>query len=129
MVEVLLHAAQLKGPAVEGVVEVEHPRFPVFGGGVALQLAVALKVESVGGLLLGGQTAPDAVQDLLFQREAGELLHFHQLEVDGGHMGAALGLDDHHVGDVEHDERLPHGGAADAQLLRQLPVVQFVAGL
>ena len=60
----------------------QHPGLPVFGVGVALQLAVALEVEPVGGFLLGGQTAPDAVQDLFFQREAGELLHLHQLEVD-----------------------------------------------
>ena len=124
----LLHAAELEGPAVEGVVEVEHPGLPVFGVGVALQLAVALEVEPVGGFLLGSQTAPDAVQDLFFQREAGELLHLHQLEVDGGHMGAALGFDRDHVRDVEHDERFPHGGAADAQLLGQLTVVQLVAG-
>ena len=129
MVEVLLHAAELKGPAVEGVVEVEHPGLPVFGVGVALQLAVALEVEPVGGFLLGSQTAPDAVQDLFFQREAGELLHLHQLEVDGGHMGAALGLDVHHMRIVQQDQRFPHGGAADAQLLGQLPVVQLVAGL
>ena len=44
-------------------------------------------------------------------------------------MGAALGLDDHHVGDVQHDEGFPHGGAADAQLLGQLPVVQRSPGL
>ena len=128
MVEVLLHAAELEGPAVEGIVEVKHPGLPVFGVGVALQLAVALEVEPVGGFLLGSQTAPDAVQDLFFQREAGELLHLHQLEVDGGHMGAALGRDDHHVGNVQHDEGFPHGGAADAELLRQLMIVEFIAG-
>ena len=63
MVEVLLHAAHSK-PRER--VKVEHPGLPVFGVGVALQLAVALEVEPVGGFLLGGQTAPDAVQDLVF---------------------------------------------------------------
>ena len=44
-------------------------------------------------------------------------------------MGAALGLDGHHMRIVQQDQRFPHGGAADAQLLGQLPVVQRVAGL
>ncbi len=68
------------------------------------------------------------VQDLFFQREAGELLHLHQLEVDGRHIGTALGLDGDHVGDVEHDQRFPHGSPADAQLLGQFMVVQFITG-
>ena len=110
---------------------IQHPGLPVFGVGVALQLAVALEVEPIGGFLLGSQTAPDAVQNLFFQREAGELLHLHQLEVDGqATWSAALGLDDHHVGDVESMMRASRmGGAADAQLLGRLPVVQLVAGL
>ena len=44
-------------------------------------------------------------------------------------MGAALGLDDHHVGDVEHDEGFPHGGAADvAHLGTELLLVQKFVG-
>ena len=129
MVEVILHAAEGKGHAVEGVVEVQHPGLPALGGGLVFQLAVQLNELAVGGLLLGGDVAADAVEHLFFQRVAGKLLHLHQLEVDGGHMGAALGLDGDHVGDVEHDEGFPHGGAADAQLLRQFPVVELVAGL
>ena len=123
-----LHAAQSKSHPVERVVQIQHPDLPALGPGLPLQLAVALDIKAVGLLLFRGQGAADAVEHLFFQREAGKLLHLHQLEVDGGHMGAALGFDRDHVRDVEHDERFPHGGAADAQLLGQLPVVQLVAG-
>ena len=51
------------------------------------------------------------------------------MQVDGCHMGAALGLDGHHMRIVQQDQRFPHGGAADAQLLGQLPVVQRSPGL
>ena len=113
---------------MEGVVEIQHPGLAVLGTGVALQHAVPLDEQPVGRLLLAGQAAADAVQDLLLQGIAGKLLHLHQLQVDGGNVCTALRLDGDHVGDVEHDERFPHGGAADAELLRQLMIVEFIAG-
>ena len=128
VVKVSLHAAELKGAAVEGVVQIQHPGLAVLGLRVAFQHTVLLDQQPVGSLLLAGQAAPDPVQKLFFQREARKLLHLHQLQINGSHIGAALGLDGHHVGNVEHDQCLPHGGAADAQFLGQLVVVQFIPG-
>ena len=129
MVEVRLHAAQLERAAVEGVVKFQHPGLAVLGTGVALQHTVLLNEQAVSPLLLAGQPPADVVQDLLFQRIARKLLHLHERQVDGGNIGAALRLDSDHVSNVEHDQCLPHGGAADAHLLRQCMVIELIAGL
>ena len=86
-----LHAAELKGAAVEGVVQIQHPGLAVLGLRVAFQHTVLLDQQPVGSLLLAGQAAPDPVQKLFFQREARKLLHLHQLQINGSHIGAALG--------------------------------------
>ena len=129
MVKMCFHAGDLKRLAVELVVQLQQAGLPVRLGLVGLQQAVVLNDLPVLLLLLVGQMAAHAVQNLFFQGEAGKLLQLHPLQVDGCHMGTALRLDVHHVGNVEHDQCLPHGGAADAHLLRKLPVVQGVAGL
>ena len=129
VVKMRLHAGDLKGLAVELVVQFQQAGLPVRLGQVGFQQAVVLNDLPVLLLLLLCQAAAHPVQDLFFQRKAGKLLQLHPLQVDGSHMGTALRLDVHHVGNVEHDQRLPHGGAADAHLLRKFPVVHGVAGL
>ena len=129
MVKMCFHAGDLKRLAVELVVQLQQAGLPVRLGLVGLQQAVVLNDLPVLLLLLVGQMAAHAVQDLFFKGKTGKLLQLHPLQVDRSHMGAALGLDVHHVGNVEHDQRFPHRGTADAHLLRKLPVVQGVAGL
>ena len=129
VVVVVLHAADLKGAAVEGVVQLQHPSRAAGLAKVCLQRAVIVDAAAIICDLLLGQPAAQPVEHLFFQRIARELFHLHQLQIDGCHMGAALGLDVHHAGYVQHEQRFPHGGAADAQFFRQLPVVQRVAGL
>ena len=64
VVKVSLHAAELKGAAVEGVVQIQHPGLAVLGLRVAFQHTVLLDQQPVGSLLLAGQAAPDPVQEL-----------------------------------------------------------------
>ena len=129
VVKMLFHAGDLKGLAVELIVQFQQAGLAAGLSQVRLQQAVVLNDLPVLLLLLVGQASAHAVQDLFFKGEAGKLLQLHPLQIDGRHMGTALGFDVHHVGNVEHDQRLPHGGAADAHLLRKFPVVQGVARL
>ena len=123
------HPDQLKGSAVERIVQLQQPGGTVRLGQICFQHAVVLDVPAVFRFLLGRHMAAQPVQDLLFQRKAGKLLHFHQPQIDGCHMGPALRLDVHHAGQIEHQQCFPHGGAADAKLLCQFTVIQRVAGL
>ena len=129
MVEVLFHAAKLEGQPVEPVVDLQHMAGLEGGVGGGARRLVLLDVGAVGCQMLGPAVLADMGEHLLFQGEAGELLQPHQFQVHRGDVGAALGLDGDHVGDVQHDEGFPHGGAADPHLFGQLAVVERVARL
>ena len=129
VVVVSFHAAQFKGFAVECIIQLQHTGSAVRLAHIRFQHTVCLNVAAVFFLLPGCHTAAQPVQDLFFQCIAGKLLHLHQLQVDGCHMGAALRFDVHHAGQIEHQQSLPHGRAADAQLFGQLPVIQRITGL
>ena len=70
VVKMVLHAAQLKGAAVECIVQLQQPHLAVrlLRGG--LQHPVGLDELAVARLLLRGQAAAHPGQDLLFQRVA-----------------------------------------------------------
>ena len=70
VVKMVLHAAQLKGAAVECIVQLQQPHLTVrlLRGG--LQHPVGLDELAVARLLLRGQAAAHPGQDLLFQRIA-----------------------------------------------------------
>ena len=106
---------------MECIIQLQHTGSAVRLAHIRFQHTVCLNVAAVFFLLPGCHMAAQPVQDLFFQCIAGKLLHLHQLQVDGCHMGAALGFDGDHMGDVER--------AADAQLFGQLPVIQRITGL
>ena len=114
---------------MECIIQLQHTGSAVRLAHIRFQHTVCLNVAAVFFLLPGCHTAAQPVQDLFFQCIAGKLLHLHQLQVDGCHMGAALRFDVHHAGQIEHQQSLPHGRAADAQLFGQLPVIQRITGL
>ena len=72
VVKMVLHAAQLKGAAVECIVQLQQPHLAVrlLRGGGGLQHPVGLDELAVARLLLRGQAAAHPGQDLLFQRVA-----------------------------------------------------------
>ena len=88
-----------------------------------------LQVQGVQQLP-GGLLVPlrQAAQHLALQHMADEDDLPDQAQVDGGHKGAALGIDIHQVLLTQQQQRLPDGGAADFQFLRQLHVRDGAAG-
>ena len=128
MVEVLLHPAELKGQPVKLVVDFQHVAGfeGAVGGGRCRH--IFLDVGAVGRDVFGLAVLVHMEQHLFFQGKPGKLFQPHQLEINGRHIGAALGFDGDHVGDVQHDECLPHRGPADPHFFRQFPVVQRVPG-
>ena len=113
---------------MEGVVQLEEPGLPVRPVGAQIE-SVDLQVLPVAPHRLAGHAGDGPEDHLLLQHHAAELLHLHDLGVDGGHVGAALGPDHHQVRQPQGDDGLMDGGAAHLHLLGQRLVVENVVGL